>query len=72
MTVLEGISKVCIRVSEMIAIAELSLPTESSGVKCSDGETLRLCAAQRMSFDFFNVSSILQAVNSAAAAASTY
>jgi hypothetical protein len=49
-----------------------NLRTLSSGVKCSEGDTLRLYAAQRISRDFFKVSSILQAVKSAAAAASGY
>ena len=44
--------------------------TESSGDKCSAGGSLMLYAVQRMSRDFFNVSSILHAVNRAAAAAS--
>ena len=44
--------------------------TGSSGAKCSDGDSLRLYAAQTISRDFLRVSSILQAVNKAAAAAS--
>ena len=37
---------------------------------CSDGAILRLYAAHNISFDFFNVSSILHAAKRAAAAAS--
>ena len=48
----------------------MSRYTESSEDKCSAGGSLRLYAVQRMSRDFFKVSSILQAVNRAAAAAS--
>lgn len=44
--------------------------TASSGVSCSAGGSLRLYAAHSISFDFFKVSSILQAAKSAAAAAS--
>ena len=44
--------------------------TESSGANCSTGETFMLYAAQRISFDFLRVSSILQAAKRAAAAAS--
>jgi len=46
--------------------------TGSSGVSWSAGESLRLYAAQRISLDFFRVSSILHAAKSAAAATSYF
>ena len=54
------------RLNDMLSM----IRTGSSGVKYSEGETLRLYDAQRISFDFFRVSSILQAAKRAAAAAS--
>lgn len=44
--------------------------TGLSDETCSDGASFRLYAAHTISRDFLSVSSILQAVNSAAAAAS--
>ena len=44
--------------------------TALSGDTCSEGASLRLYAAQRMSRDFLSVSSILQAAKREAAAAS--
>jgi hypothetical protein len=44
--------------------------TELSGDRCSAGDNLRLYEAHKISRDFFRVSSVLQAVNKAAAAAS--
>lgn len=44
--------------------------TGSSAARCSEGDNLRLYAAQTISRDFLSVSSILHAVNKAAAAAS--
>ena len=44
--------------------------TGSSGLRCSEGASFRLYAAHKTSRDFLRVSSILQAANKAAAAAS--
>lgn len=46
--------------------------TASSEVKYSAADTFELYAAHNISLDFFNVSSILHAVNKAAAAASDH
>lgn len=46
--------------------------TESSEVKYSAADTFELYAAHNISLDFFSVSSILHAVNKAAAAASDH
>lgn len=53
-----------------MAIKSLQARTGSSGLRCSEEANFRFHAAQRISLDFFKVSSILQARKSAAAAAS--
>lgn len=66
---LDGQSSVNLLFCWILVSLSLSL-TGSSADKCSEGDSFKLCAAQTMSRDFLSVSSVLQAVNKAAAVAS--
>ena len=68
--ILEWFSNILLDISVPNSITVLVTLTGSSGVTCSDGAIFKLYAAHNISFDFFNVSSILQAAKRAAAAAS--